>query len=327
MSNTVFPSMVRGLTFTSLKTMENDTLRQTSPSKVQTRIAQQSNPLWHWELLYDYMKDNPNDLVAGLSYSDLQTMLGFMAARRNGFDDFLYLDPDDNFVGPGTALGQPNLQAQLQLVNDGAGNYYSPIQRNLGGQFYEDITDLNGGITVYANGSVVSNYRIGFGGLALPGFSSSGLYLQWTSAPTPPITATFNYYFRVCFEKDTQDFEKFLQQLWTIGGSESKNGSGYIKLIGARPQPQAGVIQAPAPPIPFPAGATQRIVLYPTVVTLSQGDPGTASATATSTWGTLKKFANGVGTGQPSAVFSGYSLPASINPASIKAVYHYSADS
>ena len=77
-----------------------------------------------------------------------------------------------------TWLSFPNAPlAQLQLVNDGAGNYYSPIQRTFDGGLYEDVTDLNGGIAVYANGSLCSSgtgagqYTLTGPGLALNGFS------------------------------------------------------------------------------------------------------------------------------------------------------------
>jgi len=39
----------------------------------------------------------------------------------------------------------------------------------------------------------------------------------------------------VRFESDQQDFEQFMEELYTIGGSESKNGSGQLKLCTSRP--------------------------------------------------------------------------------------------
>jgi hypothetical protein len=53
--------------------------------------------------------------------------------------------------------------------------------------------------------------------------------------PTGPITATFSFYYRVAFETDTQDFEEFMYQLFTIGGAGSKNGSGMLKIMTSRP--------------------------------------------------------------------------------------------
>lgn len=160
--------------------------------------------------------------------------------------------------GAYTSAGFPNCPlAQLQLVNNGT-TYYSPIQRTLDGNFYEDITDLNGDITVYANGVLKTHtggspdYSISTSpGLALPTASFMGLYLIWNAMPTGPITASFNFYFRVRFETDSQDFEKFLGigssaaatiagqggGYYTIGGSEAVNGTGYLKLTTARPNP------------------------------------------------------------------------------------------
>lgn len=150
----------------------------------------------------------------------------------------------------------------LQMVNDGAGNYYSPLQRNVGGQFLEDVTDLNpqdgSGLKVYANGVLQTpgtNYNLLGPGLSIPGYSFQGMYLQWIAggvgfgdtafgdvgfgdgggAPATPITASFNFYFRVRFEQDKQDFEKFLYRLWTIGGAEGQRGAGMMRLMSRKP--------------------------------------------------------------------------------------------
>ena len=48
-----------------------------------------------------------------------------------------------------------------------------------------------------------------------------------------PVTAQFNFYFRVRFEKDTTLFEQFLQGLWAAGG-ENSTGSEALYLITER---------------------------------------------------------------------------------------------
>jgi hypothetical protein len=224
-----------------LKSFEFNTIKQASAANVQTRIVQAQNPTWHWTLIYDYLKDYVNDILPGFTDTDFRTLLGFMLARQGMFDDFLYDDPYDNSVGPGLLpTGGPNLGAQLQLVQDPTtGIWYSPVQRLMGGQFYEDVTDLySSGISAFANGITKvgggMDYTLLGPGLAIPGYSFCGPYLKWTGTPTPPITAEFNFYFRVCFEMDDQDFEQFMQFLWTIGGGSSKNGSGMLKLVTAR---------------------------------------------------------------------------------------------
>ena len=344
MSGDLFPSSVRGLTFTVLKRPEFSTLIQSSPNLYDLRLPQSKNPRWHWSLVYDYLKDY--DIQSSLTYTDLRTMAGFFLSHNGQADDFLFSDPDDNSVGPAllttawqarhlykvgdsildpafhwqrvttaglsgfttptwndaggtttdgavvwtdqglySAAGFPNTLAQLALDNDGAGNYYSPIQRDFGG-FFEDITDLNGSIAVYANGVLQTegaDYTVEGPGLALPGKSYAGLYLAWASAPTLPVTATFNFYFRVRFESDEQDFEKFLNQLWTIGGHGAR-GAGEVRLMTSRP-PYSPVafpcVPTPCPsfiPMPAPAPGLLRTIVGPRLCSSVDGSCGSASA-------------------------------------------------
>lgn len=251
----VFPTLP-GLTFTSVKTPAFKTLNAASANEYEVRVPQTLNPIWSWTLLFDFLHDY---FWGGFTtVSELRTLMGFFNAQSGSAASILYTDPDDNYVGPALVDAAPNTPlAQLQVVTDGAGNYYSPIQRTLDGVFYEDITDLNGAIAVYANGTLAvagtgaGKYEVLGPGLALPGSSYLGLYLKWGSEPAAPVTAQFNFYFRARFEGDAQDFEKFLGAAstagavpagqgngwWTIGGSESQNGSGQLKLRTARPAP------------------------------------------------------------------------------------------
>lgn len=134
--------------------------------------------------------------------------------------------------------GWPNAQVTLPIVSDADGNWFSPIQRSVAGLYMEDVTDLvPGTLSIYSNGilkSGITDYTLSGPGLALPGHSYAGMYVAWPSEPTAPITANFQFYFRMKFEEDTQDFEKWAKELWTIGGSKAKNGSGYVKLETSR---------------------------------------------------------------------------------------------
>jgi len=236
MSNALFPRKIYGMTQNVPKIAEFSTIVQKGSDPANTtRIAQTQNPIWHWEFTFEQLFDdltNPNYV-----YSELQTLFGFCLSMRGQRTTFFLDDPSDDFVGPALDPdGSPNLQAQLQVVNDGAGNYYSPIQRNFGGQFYEDITDLNGPIVVYANSALQANpadYTILGPGLAIPGASFAGLYLKWVTAPAEPVTAELNFYFHVRFETDTTAFEQFLYGLWTAGGTES-NKSEALRIMTER---------------------------------------------------------------------------------------------
>ena len=108
----------------------------------------------------------------------------------------------------------------------------------MGGQFLEDVTDLNTAnipLTVWANGVIPSiGYTVLGPGLAIPGYSFMGMYLKWDFEPVAPITGSFQFFFRVRFAMDAADFEEFLYQIWTVGGDSSKNGVGHMKLTSAR---------------------------------------------------------------------------------------------
>lgn len=296
MSLDVFPSNLRGLTYPVEKTSEFNTVVQSAPNLLETTVAQTRNPLWQWQFIYDVLWDDDAHKVAG--YADYRRLQGFILKQGGRATEFLYTDPTDNAVGPALISGAPNPMAELQIVDDGVGNYYSPIQRNFGGQFLEDITDLNGAIAVYANSvlkSIVTDYTIVGPGLATPGMSFMGLAIKWAAPPTwtpsavfatnallldpaghiqkattggatgatipvfddaggtttdgativwadqgyntpptGPINATFSFYFRVKFGADKQDFTQFVNQMWTLGGSESSSG-GTLTLRSSRP--------------------------------------------------------------------------------------------
>lgn len=292
---------VRGLAFPVMKTSKESTMIQVGPNGTTTLNPQWQNPMWEWTLIYNYLKDNPHDVLPAYSpYTDYRVLQGFYLAQLGQANQFLFNDITDNTVGPNvwvantsyrigdividpsghqqtalrngiTGSTQPSwndsggttndagqlwqdgsaisgtLGQTLSLVNDGAGSptYYTPLQRNFGGQFLEDVTDLNttaNPLRIWANGVLKTGGTCGVGidyelhgpGLTIPGSSFSGMYIKWCAAPTPPITGSFQFYFRVRFDMDSLDFEQFLYEVWTVGGEDSRNGQGYIKLTSVR---------------------------------------------------------------------------------------------
>lgn len=184
MSLPVFPSTIRGLTFPVVKQSGFSTIVQSSPNNLEMTVSQARNPRWTWQYIFNYSKDY--DIQSGQQYTDYRILQGFLLSLAGAGGEFLYTDPTDNAVGPALISSAPNPLAQLQLVTDGLGGWYSPVQRNFGGQFYEDIPDINGSIAVYAN-SVLQvpgtgssdNYTLVGPGLAIPGNSFMGMVIQW----------------------------------------------------------------------------------------------------------------------------------------------------
>jgi hypothetical protein len=248
MSEDVFPAYptYRGLGWTVSKSPEFDTLIKTGPNQRETRLSQALNPIWHWVVTYNYLKDRADDVPVGFDYTDWRTLLGFILAHQGQFDDFLFNDPDDQYSGPAMLGGVPNLDAQLPLVQDYiTSTWYSPMQRSYGDLFQEDISAPYGAVVVYANGVLQTediDYVVRGPGFSYETYGSDynpityydGYYIEWALEPTEPITAEFSYYWRVRFESDRQDTDKFMNGLWAIGGPNAQKGNGNIMLITAR---------------------------------------------------------------------------------------------
>jgi len=227
MSSEIYPDAVRWLAYTVVKTPEFSTVNQRAVSAAETRLVNWQNPIWHWELTYAVIRDQLGNISPDLTHTDLRTLMGFYMARQGMFDDFLYSDPNDNTVTPD--------DQELVVVSAG-GILYTPIQRLMGGQFYEDVTDLDGPLALYANAILqvqTVDYNLIGPGVALDGFSFAGLVAQWINPPAAPVTAAFSFFFRARFDVDKVAFEEFVNQLWTLGGSEAQV-SESLKLISAR---------------------------------------------------------------------------------------------
>src|SRR5206468_2352957 len=88
MSDAVFPSLP-GLTWSTLRTPQWSTTVQSSKSGRQYAIGNRAFPTYRYKLPYEFLRQNA-------TYAELQTLFGFINARRGRADDFVYRDPDDN---------------------------------------------------------------------------------------------------------------------------------------------------------------------------------------------------------------------------------------
>jgi len=150
-------------------------------------IQQMVNPRWHFELLYEFLWDDPNNLQAGLVDTDLRTLMGFYLSRSGQFDDFLLNESDltgrlEDSVYSGQPIG----------VGDGATKNFQ-LLRNVGG-FLEAVQNpANQNALVYLNGTPKTqgtDYTINNGIVA---FSTA-------PAIANVITADFTFLHRVRFD-------------------------------------------------------------------------------------------------------------------------------
>lgn len=190
MSNTVFtPTPFLG--WSVFKSPQFNTVIQTAASGKTTRAALWSNPIWTFRLTWEVVKDG------NATPSDIQTLIDFFLARQGSFDTFLYTDPTDNAVTNQSFGTGDGVTTQFQLVRTWQ-------------NFAESIQNLNGSPTIKKNAVTLTagvDYSI----------NSTGL-VTFTTPPAAAaaLTWTGNFYYRLRFKNDLQDFENFVSNLWSV---------------------------------------------------------------------------------------------------------------
>jgi len=115
----------------------------------------------------------------------------------------------------GQSLATPDSNNNIPLINTTGGYPTLP----LGGTptVTNPVTEATqlidaASLSVYANGTLVgSGYTIQPADSIAP---YGGLVLNFTSAPSSPVMALFNYYYLCRFSEDSQEFENFMTGLW-----------------------------------------------------------------------------------------------------------------
>lgn len=210
MSYQVYPGIgvIRGLTWKITRTPRWDSQVSRMSSGKEFRLSYWTAPLWKWELEYNFLKDNPNDLVPGNVDTDLTILQGFFNQMAGQFQVFLFDDvnngdqpgagPWDSVTGQNIATGD-GVTTTFQLIRT-TGGFSEPIQAPYTvpePQVYSNGTPLSYGTdyTVDATGNIIFAVAPGNG---------------------VAITADFGYYFPVRFGSDELDFEAMMFQLWQL---------------------------------------------------------------------------------------------------------------
>ena len=192
MSDLTFPALP-GVTWGTVRTPTWQTRTQTAVSGRETRQADWLYPRYSWELQYDFLRSYP-------TFTELQTLVGFINQCQGGFGTFLYIDDDDN-----TAI------AQELGIGDGSTVTF-PLIRIFGG-FIEPINRVNAISLVTLAGAATNAYTVN-----ADAYTESGSTITFATAPASgaAILASFTYYWRCRFSSDTTDFTKFLYGLSSV---------------------------------------------------------------------------------------------------------------
>lgn len=187
MSDVVFPSLP-GLSWGITKTPMWKTVTHESVSGMELRAALMTYPRYRISMRYEVLR-------AGGGFAELQELIGFFNARRGSWDDFLWLDPDDNTVS-GAGFG----------TGDGATKTFS-MGRSFGG-FVEPVQAFVSDPQVFVNGvqkATPADYSISNGRVTFVTAPANGAALTWSG----------QFYKRVRFMNDETEFEQFLKDLWS----------------------------------------------------------------------------------------------------------------
>lgn len=187
MSDAVFPTLP-GLKWGTTKTPMWKTVTQESVSGMELRASLMTYPRYRITLGYEFLR-------ADAEYTELQQLIGFFNARRGAWDDFLWLDPDDNTAA-----------AQVFGTGDGATKIFT-IGRDYGG-FREPVLDFLAAPQIRVAGVLKASpgdYTITAGKVTFGTAPANGASLTWSG----------QYYRRVRFANDETEFEAFLQNLWS----------------------------------------------------------------------------------------------------------------
>jgi hypothetical protein len=193
-----------GLTYSVIKRPKFFTGIGKSTTGREVRVGYALNPLWEWDLTYNYLPDQRT--AASASDSDLKLLVGFYLSQTGSLQTFQFEDPDDNSV-----------TAQVLGSTDGVTTTWV-LQRSFGGgdgSGSEPVGWVNTSqpFHVYLDGALVdpASYDL----LTTIGVNQQ---VRFHSAPETGhvLTVTMRYYFAVRFSADTYDFEKFMDKLWSI---------------------------------------------------------------------------------------------------------------
>lgn len=185
------PGFATNFDFPSKTPMYSTIIQKPVSGRGEIRASLQPYPLWKIEYQCIFARGSEQD--AGV----YQYMLGFFMSAGGQFSDFLYLDPNDNYVANDFfGIGDGSTQ-NFQLTHTiGIGT--------------DIVQNVNGTPVIFVNGSVAdpSTYSISYNGI-----------VQFNTAPAngAVLTWTGQYYYRVRFGDDSTTFEQEFNQIWNNG--------------------------------------------------------------------------------------------------------------
>ena len=185
------------------------------PTQLQGRVAYNSSKQQSWDSeVYEsasgryrslsnqlYPKWKISVLIQPLTDAEARTLIGFVAARKGGYEPFLWKDAED-YHEQGTTLA--NISNTVYQAVAKFGDYVEPVE------YIENVK-------VYVDGTEQ----------AASGYTVANGYITFDSAPATGavVTADYDYYWKVRFDDDGMGIDHIFDNI---------NRSQRFKLVTAR---------------------------------------------------------------------------------------------
>jgi hypothetical protein len=186
---------------------------QSHQSGAEVRLSYWSEPLWEWDIAYNVLRDGQRD---GVAYDELRQIEGMYLACSGSLQGFQFWDCDDHEVFQQPIATTDGLSSAYTLVRTLGANNPAAGYR---GTEAVGFLDLSRPFNLYIDDSSVP---------VSPTDPVFGYSLS-TSAPkqqqivfneVPPsgytLSADLSFLYYARFNMDSQDFEKFMHQLWGL---------------------------------------------------------------------------------------------------------------
>lgn len=203
---------VRGITWSLKKTEQWKTIRQEANRRV-VKVPQYNNPLYQWELKWNYINDNANWSIqptqsSNAPFSDFQVLRSLYFTAKGQGNEFLY-QPQNNVI-TNQLIGQPDANGNSEVVLTVGGynaNFSSTtlsitnvaLTTNVLTITVSSLDALTAGMTVkfgtlgtatFLNGQTVTVTSVNAGALSFTAFFSHANYVSAADTGTLTVQTT-----------------------------------------------------------------------------------------------------------------------------------------
>lgn len=206
-----YPRNLPGLAYSRVRRPKHSVSVQTHQSGGEVRMSYWSEPLWEWDLTYEVLRDG---FRMGRAWDELKQIEGLFLASTGSLSGFAFHD-DDDFQDKRMLVGSSDGTTTTFTLSRARGSWTGPPQ----GSETIGLLDLSRPFNLYLASQVAPiDPNDPIYGYTLNTSTPKNQQLVFNIAP--PSGHTFvcdmSWFYYVRFQADSQDFEKFMHQLWSL---------------------------------------------------------------------------------------------------------------